>query len=106
MQTATTNPFGNPCVLSKRTTLFTHEVLYFEGDINYTYIHLTSGKHKLLSKTLLSIENQVDAAHFIRISRKHIVNKKFIAKMGRSFVVLTNGKILTVSRRRRGVLVL
>ncbi|MEA5459910.1 LytTR family DNA-binding domain-containing protein [Arcicella sp. LKC2W] len=104
MQTATTNLFGNPYVLGKRTILFANEVLYFEGDINYTYIHLVSGKQKLLSKTLLFIENQVDSEKFIRISRKHLVNKKFVLKSGRSFVVLINGDILPVSRRRRGIL--
>ncbi|MDZ7898574.1 MAG: LytTR family DNA-binding domain-containing protein [Arcicella sp.] len=101
---STTNYFGNPFVLGKYTKLFANEVLYFEGEINYTHIHLSSGKSKLLAKTLLTIENSIDSTDFIRISRKHLVNRKFIVDFGRDFVLLSDNTILPVARRRRGVL--
>ena len=100
----TTNYFGNPFVLGKYTTLFANEVLYFEGEINYTNIHFTTGKRKLLAKTLLTIENTIDSDAFVRISRKHLVNRKFIIEVGRDFVVLSNDLMLPIARRRRGVL--
>jgi DNA-binding LytR/AlgR family response regulator len=101
---STVNYFGNPFVLGKYTTLFANEVLYFEGEINYTHIHLISGKSKLLAKTLLTVENTIASTDFIRISRKHLVNRKFIVEVGRDFVLLSNNIILPVARRRRGVL--
>lgn len=100
----TTNYFGNPFVLGKYTTLFPHEVLYFEGEVNYTHIYLITGKKKLLAKTLLKIENTIDSDAFVRISRKHLVNRKFIVEVGRDFVMLTNDLMLPIARRRRGVL--
>ena len=100
----TTNYFGNPLVLGKYTTLFTNEVLYFEGEVNYTHIHFITGKQKILAKTLLAVENTIDSDSFVRISRKHLVNRKFIIEVGRDFVVLSNDLMLPVARRRRRVL--
>ena len=100
----TTNYFGNPFVLGRCTTLFANEVLYFEGEINYTHIHLTTGRQKLLSKTLLTIENTIASDVFVRISRKHLVNRKFIVEIGRDFVVLSNNLTLPIARRRRRIL--
>ena len=59
---STTNYFGNPFTLGKFTTLFANEILYFEGEVNYTHIHLTTGKQKMLAKTLLTIENTIAKA--------------------------------------------
>lgn len=100
----TANYFGNPFVLGRYTTLFANEVLYFEGEVNYTHIHLITGKQKMLSKTLLTVENAIASDSFVRISRKHLVNRKFIMEVGRDFVVLSNDLILPIARRRRGVL--
>ena len=55
----TTNYFGNPFVLGKFTTFFANEILYFEGEINYTHIHFATGKRKLLAKTLLRLKTQL-----------------------------------------------
>jgi DNA-binding LytR/AlgR family response regulator len=101
---STANYFGNPFTLGKFTTFFENEILYFEGEINYTHIHLTTGKQKLLAKTLLTIENTIASDSFIRISRKHLVNRKFIVEVGRDFVVLSNDLMLPIARRRRGIL--
>lgn len=100
----TTNSFGNPFVLGKYTTLFPNEVLYFEGEVNYTHIYLITGKQKILAKTLLSVENTIDSDAFVRISRKHLVNRKFIVEIGRDFVALSNDLMLPIARRRRSVL--
>ena len=101
---STANFFGNPFILGKFTTYFANEILYFEGEVNYTHIHLITGKQKLLAKTLLTIENTIASDAFVRISRKHLVNRKFITEVGRDFVVLSNNLMLPIARRRRGVL--
>jgi DNA-binding LytR/AlgR family response regulator len=58
----------------------------------------------MLSKTLLTVENIIASDAFVRISRKHLVNRKFIVEVGRDFVVLSNDLMLPIARRRRGVL--
>lgn len=36
MQHTTANRFGTPLIIGNRTTLYSNEILFFEGDINYT----------------------------------------------------------------------
>lgn len=96
-----TNYFGNAFVLDRNITVYSNEVLYFEGKINYTYIHLTSGKPKMLARTLLLVEGKVGKESFARISRKHLVNRKFITEIGLDYVVLCNKLTLSISRRRK-----
>lgn len=96
-----TNYFGDAFVLGRHITVYSNEVLYFEGQINYTHIHLTSGKPKMLSRTLLLVEEKVGKESFVRISRKHLVNRKFITEIGIDYVVLNNKMMLPISRRRR-----
>ncbi len=89
--------------LGKRTTFFANEILFFEGEINYTRIHFATGKTKLLSKTLSNIEEKVNADCFLRINRKYLVNQKFITKIGRRSIILKDGRVLPISRRKRFV---
>lgn len=99
-----TNSFGNAFILGRHIMVYSNEVLYFEGQINYTHIHLTSGKQKMLSRTLLFVEEKVGKESFVRISRKHLVNRKFITEIGIDYVVLANKLMLPISRRKRGIL--
>lgn len=50
------------------------EILYFESDSNYTRVFLRSGNKVLVSKTLKSFEEKLDAASFCRVHAAYIVN--------------------------------
>jgi two-component system LytT family response regulator len=102
MQQHITNYFGSPLILGNKTKLFVNEILFFEGDVNYTWIHFQSGKLRVIAKTLLHIESKTNSENFVRVSRKHLVNRKFIAEIERDFVVLSDKTVLPISRRRRG----
>jgi DNA-binding LytR/AlgR family response regulator len=104
MKTNTINSLGNIFALARNLKLYINEVLYCEGNVNYTHIHLSSGKQKMLARTLLTVENRIASDSFVRISRKHLVNRRFITEIGTDYVVLTNKMTLPISRRRRGVL--
>ncbi len=105
MQQHITNYFGMPLILGSKTKLFSNEILFFEGDINYTWIHFKSGKQTVIARTLLFIEQKTNTENFIRINRKYLVNRKFIVEVGNDFVVLTDKTVLPISRRRkRGML--
>lgn len=93
-----------PIKLARHFNFSSNEILYFEGDINYTHIYLATGKPKTLSRTLLTIEHRIGTETFVRISRKHLVNRKFIVEIGADYVVMSNKKTLPISRRKRGVL--
>ena len=101
MQPITANLFGTPLIIGNRTTVYSNEILFFEGDVNYTWIHFISGKQRVVARTLLYIEQKTDTENFIRINRKYLVNRKFIVEIGTNYVVLSNKMILPISRRRR-----
>ena len=101
MQHTTTNLFGTPLIIGNRTTIYSNDILFFEGDINYTWIHFISGKQKVVARTLLYIEQKTDTENFIRINRKYLVNRKFIMEIKAGFVVLSDKTVLPISRRRK-----
>jgi DNA-binding LytR/AlgR family response regulator len=101
MQQHITNYFGSPLILGNKTRLFTNEILFFEGDVNYTWIHFISGKQQVIARTLLYIEQKTETENFIRINRKYLVNRKFIIEIKEGFVVLSDNTVLPISRRRK-----
>jgi DNA-binding LytR/AlgR family response regulator len=106
MKPQPTNYFGTPLIIGIRTKLYSNEILFFEGEVNYARIHFKSGKQTLIARTLLYIQNKINTENFIRINRKYLVNRKFIVEVGEDFVVLTDKTVLPISRRRkRGMLV-
>ncbi len=97
------NYLGEALKLARNVQLCINEVLYCEGNVNYTHIHLISGKPKMLARTLLSVESRIASDSFVRISRKHLVNRKFITEIGTNYVVMNDKTTLPISRRKRGV---
>ncbi len=84
-----------------------HEILFLRGDINYTEFHLVNGKKIVSSATLLRHQEKLDG--FLRVSRRHLVNPKYIAQIesykGVKQVLMFNGERISVARRRKGSLI-
>jgi DNA-binding LytR/AlgR family response regulator len=84
------------------------EILYLQGNINYTLIHLKNGQVKISPRTLLFHVNNSLNESFIRIHRAFCVNKEHIEhydeKESGHFLKLKTGVQLAVSRRKRHVL--
>lgn len=84
------------------------EIVYLEGNINYTLIHLQSGRVKISPRTLLFHINNSLNESFIRIHRAFCVNKEHIAnydeKVNANILFLKTGIQLAVSRRKRHAL--
>jgi len=55
------------------------EIVYLEADGNYTYIHQTDGSKYTATLQLGMLESLIPPKNFCRISRKHIVNIRFIS---------------------------
>lgn len=84
------------------------EIIYLEGKINYTLVHLKSGKTKLSARTLkFHIEHSLNDS-FWRIHRSFCVNSKYIEQydeeLNQGFLLLKSGAKLAVSRRMKHVL--
>jgi DNA-binding LytR/AlgR family response regulator len=86
------------------------DILYLEGNINYTLIHLYNGKIRLSPRTLLyHIQHSLNDS-FVRIHRAYIVNKRYVKDTQEldikhiTHLFLKNETQLPVSRRKRNVL--
>lgn len=80
------------------------EIMYLEGNINYTLIYLKYGKVRLSPRTLsYHIANSLNE-NFLRIYMAFCVNKQFIhsynAKLNPKYLLLLGGIQLAVSRRK------
>ncbi|WP_100658166.1 LytR/AlgR family response regulator transcription factor [Alteromonas flava] len=79
---------------------------YITGAGNYAELHLNDGKTVLHRETMTNLESQLDPEHFIRIHRSSIVRRTYVAELrpndkGDYTVILSEGELLTLSRRNR-----
>jgi two-component system, LytTR family, response regulator len=84
------------------------EIDWIEAADNYVTLH-TAEKNHLLRETMTSLEDQLDPAMFLRISRSSIVNVERVKELqplfhGEYAVILKNGTRLTLSRTHRNKL--
>jgi two-component system LytT family response regulator len=80
------------------------EILYCEAEGNYTQIHLTNGTKHLVSRTLKEYDDMLTEQDFFRIHNSYLINLNLIKNYVRGeggYVVMTNGKSLDVSRRKK-----
>jgi two-component system LytT family response regulator len=78
------------------------DICHIEGERNYSYIYLKEGKKKLVTKTLLELEDLLDSKGFYRIHRSHIVNAAHITEASNGFFVQISGTLrIPISRRKK-----
>ena len=81
-----------------------NDIIYFEAESNYSIIYIKPLQKITVSKTLKDFEELLPHSTFIRIHHSWIINKNHVQKYlkgegGR--VIMINGKILDVARRKR-----
>jgi two-component system LytT family response regulator len=105
------NPEPNKLYINHKTKLeyvnFT-DIIYLQGDGNYTNIHTCQGRENYTSKTLKEYDGLLclPGSSFIRIHKSYIVNVYFVEsviKHDNVYLVLKNGEKLEVSRRKRSL---
>jgi DNA-binding LytR/AlgR family response regulator len=77
------------------------EIVFCEGDRNYTHVHFARRPMLTLSITMRILHERLGEANFLRVSRSVLVNKFAIAQFNADAVVLRNGLVLPIARRRR-----
>ena len=78
------------------------EILYCEGESNYTRFTFTKHKKLLVSKTLREYEDILSGYGFLRIHKSFLVNSKFVSKIDKEgALVMTDGKEFPISKRRK-----
>jgi two-component system, LytTR family, response regulator len=81
----------------------TDDILFAEGQNNYTHFHLTRQRKLVASKTLLEFENLLSDHGFVRVHKSFLVNLKYVERYlsKNGTLLLTNGNEVEVSRRRK-----
>ncbi|HEX2269175.1 MAG TPA: LytTR family DNA-binding domain-containing protein, partial [Pyrinomonadaceae bacterium] len=84
--------------------LYADAVDWIEADDYYSAIHAGGARH-LIRESLASLEERLSQKLFLRPHRSAIVNIDRVCELrkdgGESFLVLTNGVRIPISRRRR-----
>lgn len=84
-----------------------NEIIRLQASSNYTEIHAKNDKPILVSKTLKNYEKILPENHFIRVHQSHLVNKRYVKEYNRgdgSYLVLSNGDKITVSKSKRSMI--
>lgn len=84
------------------------DIAWIQGASQYSRVHTRSGEY-LLSRTLASLECELDPQRFFRIHRSAIVNAAHVREVrssgdGRYNIYLTGGQSLPMGRARREIL--
>jgi len=81
-----------------------HEIIACEADSNYTWVFLSDGRKKLISKTLKEFEELLGEHHFFRSHHSHLVNTNHIKEYVRTeggYLLMSNKLSIPVSRSKR-----
>lgn len=79
------------------------EVMYLEASGNYCYVMREGGKGILLSITLLKAGKAFPSERFIRISRSHIVNIRYVDAICGNMLYIGKKEFTVSPSHRRGV---
>lgn len=83
-------------------------IVYMEAVGNYTQLHFAVGKPLTASKTLKEFEEMLQQSGFFRVHNASLVNMVYIKKYVKGDggqIILSNGIMLDVARRRKDELV-
>lgn len=79
-------------------------ILYCQGQSAQSFVHLTDGSKRLISRTLKDFEEMLTPFHFCRVHKSYLVNLQHIAKYHKGdggYIMLDDGSHLDVSKSYR-----
>ncbi|TND06477.1 MAG: two-component system, LytT family, response regulator [Bacteroidetes bacterium] len=80
------------------------DIVCIEGDGRYSRFYLTDGKEHVVSKNLGELETELSHAKFFRVHKSWLVNCGHVMRISSGdggFAVLSNGKEIEISRRKK-----
>jgi two-component system LytT family response regulator len=89
----------------KRKYVPLEEIIMLEGVVNYTILHLLSGRKLLIPRTLKLFEAILENYDFLRTHRGFIINCEHLQSIDNEGLLMrmTNNLQATVSRRKKGI---
>ncbi|MDZ7899337.1 MAG: LytTR family DNA-binding domain-containing protein [Arcicella sp.] len=90
-------------LMKQKLPIHLSNIIYLEAQVNYTNLHLKSGKFVMVAKTLKSLEILLSPHKFHRIHRGYLINGSHLQKYNGLLgeVTLTNDYRLVTSRRKK-----
>ncbi len=89
---------------AKKFDLHPSHIIRIESSSNYSRVFFTNRPPLLVCKILQWFEDMLPMESFVRVHRSHLVNRSFIAERpSEHYLLLENGQVVPVSRRRRKV---
>lgn len=82
----------------------TDNIIYCQGDNNYTHVHRAGTSKMLISRTLKSVEELLVPFGFVRVHNSYLVNPNHIVRFVRndgSYLVMNNDARIPIARSRR-----
>ena len=81
-------------------------ILWVEAENQYARVHTVTSEEHVVSRPLAAVHQALGGERFIRIHRSAVVNVDFVGGVvGGHSVLLANGVVLRLSRRRRAEVV-
>jgi DNA-binding LytR/AlgR family response regulator len=87
-------------LLSGRYLLPFEDIVFIEGQGNYTLFYCRDGAQILTSKSLSYYMGSLPA-HLPRVHKSYFVNTHFVKSHDRAMIYLTDGRRIPISRRRQ-----
>lgn len=81
--------------------IYLKDILFIEGDRNYSRFNLVGGKSQMSSKTLAYFDELLDDYMFCRCHRSYLVNRHHVSRLDKDVINLNDGSKITVSRRKK-----
>ncbi|WP_066630386.1 LytR/AlgR family response regulator transcription factor [Labilibacter marinus] len=84
------------------------DIIYCKSDNSYTTFYLNNANHVMVSKSMKEYASILEEYEFVRPHQSFLVNLKYISKIDKSdggFIILSNGKEIPVSSRRKQPLI-
>jgi two-component system, LytTR family, response regulator len=79
-------------------------IICVEGDGRYSRFYLADGREYLVSRNLGELEEELSSAKFFRVHKSWLVNCRHVVRISSAdggFAILSNGKEIEISRRKR-----
>jgi len=105
VKTGFERPKKVPLNLSNKIILVeADKILYCKSDGSYTTVYMTDGTEHLVSKSIKHFDEILPDSFFVRVHKSYMVNLneiKELSKQGTGEIVLTNERIIPISRSHR-----
>jgi DNA-binding LytR/AlgR family response regulator len=86
-----------------KKSIFLHEIIMLQGDVNYSLIYLKGGRKILIPRTLKVFEELLQNYNFLRTHRGFLINCDHLLRIDKLYekAFLTNDLRASIARRRR-----